>query len=99
MVQRNLSVFAIMPQYHSAPIATRNIDPPRRPDRRSKNKIIDPFKSDRFAFRLASRWFEPRKNVLIVPEKIKRVVVEQGRRDVRCQPIQFPGHSVSARKV
>src|SRR4051812_34824187 len=99
MVHCDRGILAIVTQDDCSPIATGNVDPAGSADRRRKNEIANTFKSDRFAARLAGCRLESGENILIVPEEIERVVVKQGRGDIRRQAIEFPGYTVSARDV
>ena len=48
---------------------------------------------------MPSGGFEAGKDVLIVPQEIKRVVVEQWRGDVGRHAIEFPRHAIRAGEV
>src|SRR6266446_5277990 len=88
MVDGHCGVFAVVVQDDGCSITPGDIDAASRAHRRCKDEIGNPFKSERFAARFAGRGFKPGQNVLIVPEEIERVPVEQWRGDVGRHPIE-----------
>lgn len=77
VIERNRGVFAIVSQHYRAPITTGDVDAPSRPYGRSKDEILNSLKPDGFAAWLTGQWVKPGKNVLVVPDKIESVFVEQ----------------------
>src|SRR5262249_49363170 len=77
VINRQNSVFAVMTENHGVAVASGNIDAPGSADRRGKNKIVDAFQANGFTARLSGSGVEARKDVLIVPQKIERVVVQE----------------------
>jgi hypothetical protein len=79
MVYRQPAIFAIMLEDDGRSVATRYVNAPSSPHWRRKDEIIYALKSQRFAPWFAGHGIKPGKDILIVPEKIKGVVVEQRR--------------------
>ena len=77
VIEGKWRVFTIMAEDDGVAVAARYIDAPGRADGRRKNEIVDTFEANGFAARLAGNGVEARKNVLIVPKKVKRVVVQE----------------------
>src|SRR5262249_14665865 len=70
-------VLPVVTQHNRSAIAAGDVNPSPRADRRGKDKIADAFEPQRFAARLAGLGLETGEDVLIVPQKIERVVIEQ----------------------
>src|SRR6185369_1864663 len=77
MVERQRRVFPVMTQDNGVAIPAGDVDTAGGADRRRKNEIVEALKPERFAPRLASHRVQPGKDVLIVAQKIERVVVQQ----------------------
>lgn len=83
MIDCERGVFPVMAQDNGGAVATGDVDPPGGTDGRRKDEIVDAIKPEWLASRVAGHGVEPRKHVLIVPQDIERVVIEQRRGDVR----------------
>src|SRR5207248_2702252 len=77
MVDGQRGVFAVVAEDDSRAVAGSDINAGGSADGGRKDEIGDTVEADRIAKRLASHGVQAREHVLIVPEKVQRVVVEE----------------------
>jgi len=94
MIHRQSQIIAAMTQDDRSAVTACYVNATGGTNRRGKDETVDTGESKRFAERLSSRRFEPGQNVLIVPEEIKDIVVEQRRGEVGRQLIEFPSDTI-----
>src|SRR2546426_3127240 len=79
-----------MAQDDRASIASGDVDAVGGANRRGEDEVANAVETERFAARFAGRGFEARKDVLVVPKEIERVVVEQRRGNVGGEAVELP---------